>query len=113
MLPTYSQRRSSLLELPAEFDVDNRKKRVEFEIGDGNTPIPKRSLFADAMRVEVRTVPETGILGLADIESLARVWARQTNIPKIGAAVQNVLQELPSEFRCSKEARMRLNRAIP
>ena len=58
------------------------------------------------MRGEGRNVPETGSLGLLDIESLARVLVGQANIPTVGAAVKTVPQQLPLEFRCFNEAGM-------
>ena len=85
--PIYSQRRSSLLEFPAEFDVDDLKRRVVFDIGDDDTPTAKLSLIADVMRPEGRNVPELGYLGLSDIESLALPLAGQAKIPAVGVAV--------------------------
>ena len=105
-LPMYSQRKSCLLELFAECDLDSRKKRVEFESGDDDTPPTKRCLVADAMRCEGRSVPETGRLGLSDIESLARVLTGQANFPRVGSAVHSVHEKMFSEFRCSNEAGM-------
>ena len=58
VLPMYSQRRSSLLGLPAEFAVDDRKKRVEIETGYDDTPPAGRSLIAVVMRGKVVVFPK-------------------------------------------------------
>ena len=41
MIRISNQRKLSLLELLEETDVNGRKKRVEFEIGDADTPLGK------------------------------------------------------------------------
>ena len=58
LAPIHSHRRSSLLEMPAEFDVDNQKETDELEIGDDDTPPAKRSPIADVIRGNVVLFPK-------------------------------------------------------
>ena len=53
VVPLYSQRKSCLLDWPVEVDLITRKKRVEFENGDKDTPPAKRSLAVDVSRGKI------------------------------------------------------------
>ena len=61
-LSIYKQRKSSLLKFPAESDVDDRKRRVEFEIGDDVTSPANRSLTADVTKGNVVVLSKLGVL---------------------------------------------------
>ena len=72
VLPIYSQRWSSLLELPAQFDVVNGKKKVEFETGDYDTPPARWSPIAYVIKGNVLVFPKFELL-VSRILSLWRV----------------------------------------
>ena len=60
--------------------ISTIEKRIEFENGEEETPLEKRTLADDVSRSGGCSVAETGILALSDIESLSRVLAGQAII---------------------------------
>ena len=111
-LPIYSQRRSSLLGLPEDTDVDTRKRRVEFEVGDDeDTPLCGRVGVGELGRGEGRSVPETGSLGLSEMESFAHGLATQAHLLTISATLQDIPRELSLECQRASEAGMGTQRS--
>ena len=111
MLPIYCKRSSSLLDLPENFDAYTRKKRVQFEIGDEDTPPWGRVDMGGLGSGVGRSVLKTGSLGLSEIESLARGLAGQANVPTIDAALQGIPRELSHECQWASEAGMGIQRS--
>ena len=112
MIRISSQRKLSLLELLEEIDVNGWKKRVEFEIGDADTPPGKHVHVCDMSRGESGSVPETESLDLSVIEPLAQSLSGSAHVPTVGAAVQGVFRELPNEFHWASEAGRGIQQSI-
>ena len=72
MLPIYSQRRSSSLDLPEKTEVCTRKRRVEVEVRDEDTPPCGRVNVEHLDKREGRSVPKTESNGFPEIEPLPR-----------------------------------------
>ena len=81
------------------YDNIGRGKRVEFAIGDMDTPPVKPTLLEDETKVGAFSVLENERNLLPDMNYLLQLIADQVNISTVGAALQNIRPEQPSDFK--------------
>ena len=110
MLPIYSQRRSSLLDLLENTDVYTEKWRVEFKIGDEDASLSGGVDLGDLVRGKGRSVPENGSLGSSETEPLARGLAVEAHVPTIDTTLQGIPREIRHQRQWANEARMATQR---